>query len=90
MSNSWFDERNRPQLNRIKNKYPQKDQTEPFFRKTPGNFQWEVIPGGSGPYVGSVLDNVSQNQYKNIQKVLAHFILYNSFCEQNKKYEMDQ
>ena len=36
-------------------------------------------------YVGSVLDNVSQNQYKNIQKVLDHFILYNSYCEPNKK-----
>ena len=36
-------------------------------------------------YVGSVLDNVSQNQYKNIQKVLDHYILYNSYCEQNKK-----
>ena len=26
-------------------------------------------------FVGSVLDNTSQNQYKNIQKVLDHFIL---------------
>ena len=36
-------------------------------------------------YVGSVLDNISQNQYKGIQKVIDHFILYNSYCEQNKK-----
>jgi hypothetical protein len=35
---------------RTKNNYPQKNQYEHFFRKTPGNFQWEVIPGGSGPY----------------------------------------
>ena len=34
-------------------------------------------------YVGSVLDNISQTQYKGIQKVIDHFILYN--CEQNKK-----
>ena len=27
-----------------------------LFRKTPGYFQWEVIPGGSGPYVCSKYD----------------------------------
>ena len=31
------------------------------------------------------MDNVSHNQYKIIQQVLDHFILYNSYCEQNKK-----
>ena len=30
---------------RRKNKYPQKDQTEHLFRKAPGNFTWDVIPG---------------------------------------------
>ena len=47
---SWFDERNRPRLNRITNKYTQKDQTEHLFRKAPGNFTWDVIPGACVPY----------------------------------------
>ena len=27
-----------------------KDQSEHSFRKAPGNFTWDVIPGASGPY----------------------------------------
>ena len=42
---SGFDERNQPQFNCIQNNYPQEDQTKHFFRKAPGNFIWDVIPG---------------------------------------------
>ena len=36
-------------------------------------------------YIGSVLDKVSENHYKGIQKTLDHFVLYNSYLEPNKK-----
>ena len=35
-------------------------------------------------YIGSVLDKVSENHYKGIQKTLDHFGLYNSYLEPNK------
>ena len=35
-------------------------------------------------YIGSVLDKVSGNHYKGIQKTLDHFVLYNSYLEPNK------
>jgi hypothetical protein len=34
----------------MKNKYPKKNQTEHSFRKAPGYFQWDVIPGACVPY----------------------------------------
>ena len=36
-------------------------------------------------YIGSVLDKVSEAQYRNIQKILDHFVLYNSYLEPNNK-----
>ena len=35
-------------------------------------------------YIGSVLDKVSVTRYKNIQKILDHFVLHNSYLEPNK------
>ena len=36
-------------------------------------------------YIGSVLDKVTESQYKGIQKILDHFVLYNSYLEPNNK-----
>ncbi len=36
-------------------------------------------------YIGSVLDKVTESQYKNIQRILDHFVLYNSYLEPNNK-----
>ena len=62
---------NKAHLNLIKNKYPQKDQTERLFRKAPGNFTCDVIPGASGPY-GNKLQANSLLKKLNFQQINIH------------------
>ena len=43
---------------------PQKDQSEHSFKKAPGNFTWDVIPGASGPYINAYLARVVYFSYQ--------------------------
>ena len=71
MNLSNFSDSPRPHFNRIQNKYTQRDKTEHLFRKTPGNFTWDVIPGASGPYENKLQAN-SLLKKLNFQQINIH------------------